>query len=277
MDDREARDELFAAALDAFVETRARLAAALAAAGHKAEAQALKKLRRPTPSAWATNQVVRRARDDVDAFLGASDRLRASQAVLVAGQGDRGVYQADVEELRRATAALSEAARRLLAELGRGEDRALVERVIANARAAALTDAGRAALLEGALAADVEGGVDAFGGLLGAGAAQGTAPQRRPVPQAPAPPSEPSARALERARALEDARRDEVAAREAAAVAEAGSARARAALDEAKQRAEEAQQAARDAETALRTAQRDATEAATRAGRATRHREALEP
>src|SRR6516225_7784737 len=136
MDDREARDELYAAALDAFVETRARLAAALAAAGHKAEAQTLKKLRRPSPSAWATNQVVRRARGDVDAFLEASDRLRASQAALVGGQGDRGVYQADVEELRRASASLSEVARRILGERGRADDRALVERVLANARAA---------------------------------------------------------------------------------------------------------------------------------------------
>jgi hypothetical protein len=294
MDDREARDELYAAALDAFVETRARLAAALAAAGHKAEAQTLKKLRRPSPAAWATNQVVRRARGEVDAFLEASDRLRASQAALVAGHGDRGVYQADVEELRRATGVLAEAARRTLAELGRPDDRALVERVLANARAAALTDAGRRALLEAALAADVEGGVDAFGGLLGAGSAAGPAPRREPSPHPPAPASrereqearrrEQESLERERARELEDARRDEAAAREAAAATEEVSTRARAALEDAKRRAEETQQAAREAEralreaeAALRSAQRDATEAATRAGRATRRREALEP
>ena len=45
-------DELFTASLEAFVETRARLAAALLAAGRKEEGQALKKVRRPSPSAW---------------------------------------------------------------------------------------------------------------------------------------------------------------------------------------------------------------------------------
>jgi hypothetical protein len=297
-----ALEELFGASLDAFVETRARLAGALAAAGRKAEAQALKKVRRPSPSAWATNQVVRRARADVDAFLDASDRLRGSQDAIVAGRGDRGVYQADVEELRRATAALAEAARRILAELGRSEDRSVVERVLANARAAALTEAGRAALLGGALAADLDGGVDAFGGLLAGGALPAPTSTAPPAPRPPPARVEPSARdgaadrraqearaaetrAREAARAQElaDARRDEGAARGAATAATAAVTRARAALDEARRRAEAAQHAAReaeralhDAEAALRGAQREAADAETRAGRATRRRESLE-
>jgi hypothetical protein len=298
MNEGEAKDELFAAALDAFVETRTRLAAALAASGHKAEGQAVKKLRRPSPSAWATNQVVRRARADVDAFLEASDRLRESQAALVSGQGDRGVYQADVEALRRATAGLSEATRRILAQLGRPDDRTLVDRVVANARAAALTDAGRQALLDGTLVADIEGGVDAFGGLLGAAPAGAPAPRPAAARHPPPPSARPAdardgeheaqrrdAEARERQRAAElcEARRDEGAAREAAAAAEAAATRARGAHEDARRRVEEAQEAARqaeralrDAEAALRSAQRDATEAETRAGRATRRREALE-
>ena len=196
MDQRDALDELFTTSLDAFVETRARLAAALLAAGRKDDAQALKKVRRPSPSAWATNQVVRRARAEVDAFLEASDRLRGSQGAIVAGRGDRGVYQADAEDLRRATAALTDAARRILAELGRADDRPVVERVLANARAAALTDAARQALLEGALLADLDGGVDAFGGLLSAPPpASGAAPPARAPATPPArPASGPSAR-----------------------------------------------------------------------------------
>jgi hypothetical protein len=294
MDERAAVDELFSARLDAFVETRARLAGALAAAGHKAEAQALKKLRRPSASAWATNQVVRRARGEVDAFLAASDRLRGSQGAIVAGRGDRGVYQADVEELRRATGLLAAATRRLLEEAGRGEDRALVDAVVANARAAALTDAGRQALLDGALAADLAGDVDAFGGLLVAGgaAAEPAAPPRpAKAAEAPRPAPGPSARedaeALrrreERERALEAARREEGDARAGAAAAEAALARARGEVEAARARVDEAQRAARDAEAALReadarqrAAQREATEAETRAGRATRRREALE-
>jgi hypothetical protein len=295
MGEREALEELFGASLDAFVETRTRLAARLAAAGLKAEAQALKKVRRPSPSAWATNQVVRRARAEIDAFLDASERLRGSQGAMVTGRGDRGVYQADTEELRRATSALVEAAHRLLAELGRPDDRALVDRVLANARAAALTEDARTALLAGALAADLDGG-DAFGGLLAAEGAVAPVTARppsprpaaspRPVPAPSAPDAdarrrEQEAAARERERA--DARRDEMAARDAATKADAASTSARAALDEARRRADDAHEAAREAErgvreaeAALREAQRAAAEAETRAGRATRRREALE-
>jgi len=290
--DARARDELYAAPWDAFVETRARLAAALIAAGHKAEGQALKKLRRPSPSAWATNLVVRGARDEVDAFLAASDRLRGSQAAMVGGRGDRGVYQADVEALREATAALAAAARRVLAPHGRGEDRALVDAVVANARAGALSDAGRASLLAGELAADVGGGEDAFGGLLAAGLTAAATPPRAAAPPAPPRPA-PSVAAREqearrrdeaRARELEAARRDEAAARAESTAAEAHATRARAARDEARRRVDEALAAARQAEGALATAeaahrdaQRAAAEAETRAGRATRRRESLEP
>jgi hypothetical protein len=299
MDKREAEDQLFAASLDAFVETRARLAAALAAAGHKEDGQALKKVRRPSASAWATNQVVRRARDALDLFLEASTRLRGSQGAIIAGRGDRGVYQADVEELRRAAAGLAEAARRVLAEAGRAEDRALVDRVVANARAAALTDAGRQALQGGALQADLDGGAEAFGGLFTAAPTDAAppAPVRSKPPEVVAAGTKPSARELEaqrrqqrqeaeekeRERALTAARRDEAEAREAVAATGAAAGGTRAALDEARRRLDEAQQAARDAERALRdadaahrTAQRDATLAETRAGRATRRREELE-
>jgi len=284
---REAREELFTTAPDAFVDTRARLAAALLAAGQKAEGQALKKVRRPSPSAWATNQVVRRARAEVDAFLEASARLRGSQGAIVAGRGDRGVYQADVEELRQATGALTAAARRIVDDLGRADDRPIIERVVANARAAALTDAGRKALLEGALVVDLDGGADVFGGLL-AGAALPTSVATRPREAPPAPKStareeEARHRAQEGARALEAARRDEAAARQTAAATEAAAARTRVSVEEARRRLDDAHEAARAAERALREAeathrgaQRDAAEAETRAGRATRRRESLD-
>jgi hypothetical protein len=284
MDPRQATSELFSAPLDAFVETRARLAAALIAAGHRAEGQALKKLRKPSPSAWATNQVVRRARGELDAFLAASEHLRESQGAMVTGRGDRGVYQADIEELRGATAALADATRRVLEVAGRGDDRALVDRVVANARTAALTEAVRAQLLGGELEADLDGGADAFGGLLAAGV---VAPAGPPRPAAPAGPTareqEAQRREEARLRELEEATRDETEACAAATTAEIAAKRAREDLDEARRRVDEAErvvreasQALREAETAQRGAQREADEAAARAGRATRRREALE-
>ena len=273
MDEEEALDELFGASLDAFVETRTRLAAGLVAAGHKAEAQALKKVRRPSPSAWATNQVVRRARGEVDAFLDASERLRGSQGAMVTGRGDRGVYQADTEDLRRATSALAEAARRLLAELGRPDDRAVVDRVLANVRAAALTEDARATLLGGALVADLDGG-DAFGGLLAAegaatqATARATSPRPVPPPARLRRPARPTPTRADRSRraaarasagARRRAPRREAAARDAAAKADAASARARTALDEARagapgpptRRRARAERGVREAEAAL--------------------------
>jgi hypothetical protein len=292
MDAREATAELFSAPLDAFVETRTRLAAALIAAGQRAEGQTLKKVRKPSPSAWATNQVVRRARAELDAFLAASEHLRESQGAIVAGRGDRGVYQADVDELRGATTALAAATRRVLDEAGRGDDRALVDRVVANARAAALTEAARAQLLGGVLEADLDGGADAFGGLFAPGAPAAAGPPRpaaaRPPVAAPAPgqaarEQEAQRREEARRRELDEATRDEAEARAAAASAETAAKRAREDLDGARRRLEDAERAVREAshalreaETAQRTAQREADEAGARAGRATRRREALE-
>jgi hypothetical protein len=277
MDERDALDQLFASPLEGFVEARARLAGELAAAGRKADAQALKKARKPSASAWATNQVVRRARAEVDAFLGASARLRQDQAAMLAGRTDRAAYQARADELRQATAALADAARRVLGALGRDDDRHVVERIVANARAAALTDEARAALLEARLVADLDGGAEVFGGLLAEGAAALALPTARaPAPAAPPTERAPTARELEarrrdeeRARQLEAARREETAARAVAATATAAATRAREARDEARRRLD-------DAEAELARAERDAAGAEAGAARASRHRERFE-
>ncbi|HSZ82799.1 MAG TPA: hypothetical protein VLA14_10985 [Polyangia bacterium] len=277
MDEREALDELYAGPLDGFVEARARLGAALAAAGRKADAQAVKKARKPSASAWATNQVVRRARAEVDAFLDASARLRQDQAAMLAGLTDRETYQARADDLRRATAALADAGRRVLDEIERGDDRQLVDRVVANARAAALTEDARAALLEGRLAADVDAGPEAFGGLFADGIAVAAAPAPARTPAAAPPPAPaPTARELEarrreeeRARQLEAARREELAARAVAATAAATATRAREARDEARRRLD-------DAELELERTQREAASAEAGAERAARHRARFE-
>jgi hypothetical protein len=280
MDEREALDELYAAPLEGFVEARARLGAALAAAGRKADAQALKKARKPSASAWATNQVVRRARAEVDAFLDASAGLRQDQAAMLAGLADRETYQARADDLRRATGALADAARRVLDEIKRGDDRQLVDRVVANARAAALTDAARAALLGGRLAVDVDAGTEAFGGLFADGAAltATSAPSRAPAaaPRSTFPVTAPTARELEarrrdeeRARQLEAARREEIAARAVATTAAATATREREARDEARRRLD-------DAEVELERTQREAASAEAGAERASRHRARFE-
>jgi hypothetical protein len=82
------RASLYAAAPDEFVAARNALAKALRADGQKAEAAEVAKLRRPTPPAWALNQV---ARDDaplVAAALDAGHALRQATDRALAGDRD---------------------------------------------------------------------------------------------------------------------------------------------------------------------------------------------
>jgi hypothetical protein len=261
-------DELFAAAPDAFVATRDRLAAELAGAGKKGESQALKKVRRPAPSNWATNQVVRRARSAVDELLDATERLRRAQDALLAGRGAQAQYQEGVEALRRATAALSKGARDVLAEAGRADDRHLIERVLANVRAAASSPERRSALLAGRLTADLEPGEELFGATVGA-----------PAPTSAAPEPEPG-----HDRLLAAAHAEEAAARTAADRTAALAKRARTTRDETTARVEDAEralaaarEALRAADAELRRAERDVARDEKQAEAATRRRQKLQP
>ncbi|HKQ67718.1 MAG TPA: hypothetical protein VJT73_00190 [Polyangiaceae bacterium] len=298
MDPRTARDELFAAPFDQFVETRARLAAELARAGQKDEGRALQKLRRPTLSAWATNQVVRRERAVVDAFCEASDRLRRSQGAMAAGASGRAEYQAAAEIYRHATAALADATRQVVGSSdGRGPDPHLVERVLSNFRTAATSDS-RQAVLGGQLDRDVDPGEMSLAGLLGvtavavgdASAPPSSAPARAEKAEDPESMTRAAAeKAAERereenARRLRAAKQEEAAAREAAERAAKAVTRARAARDEARDHLREAEAAVatakeelNEAEKTLRDSERDEARAAKLVETALERRLALEP
>lgn len=314
MDLSRATDELLAAPWDSFVETRTRLAAELAGAGRRDDSRALKKIRRPTAAAWATNQVVRRARAAVDAYLAASDALRDRQAAMLeGGGGDRAAYQAATGSFRQATAALTQAVRNVLGHEGREPDRAQVEGVMANVRAAALGDDRRAELLAGRLLAELPAGEGGLEGVFGASLAASAA-ATGPVTRAPAPHEKPypapardhqrthaeahakretegrakreaEARAKheEHARRLAAAADEEARAREAAATATAEAEQARAARAEAEERLKDAEAAVvkarqelHDAKATLQTAERTAKDSQAAVDRATERREALE-
>lgn len=293
----QARKELFGAALDRFVAERDRLASALTQGGAVAEGRALRKLRRPSPSAWLTNQVTRRAPEAVRAFFAASDAFRDAQDAMLARKTDRAHFQAALHAVRAATAALGDAARDALSEHGRAVDVHLVERVLANFRAAGLSSAARNALLAGELERDLQAETDALSTLVGAGgdadsggddgeheggsdqghveAVRGKGDKRSkggavPANGAPRSAKEEAAerRRAERERALEAAReleaRADGAARDAAAAAtEAGAAR-----DRARAHFEEQQRAADAAREALRGAEADLRRAETELARA---------
>jgi hypothetical protein len=276
-------DQLFSAPVDAFVATRDRLVAELARAGKKTESLALKKVRRPSPSAWATNQVVRQARPAVDEFLRASDRLRRSQDALVDGRGDQKKYQEGVEALRQVTAALTKATREVLDGVGRGDDRHLVDRVVANLRAAALVAERRPEVLAARLTTDVEAGQDLFGGMLGTGAASSLAQPAMPKAGELDKRQQAKTRHAEDARLLSAARQEESTARQAVARAAGIATRARTIRDEAADRAKDAERAVATARQTLRAAEADLRQAEHALARdekqaqsATRRRETLE-
>jgi hypothetical protein len=208
-------DELYGVTLDEFVPARTRLAKALRAEGRRAEAARVQELRKPTLPAWTVNQLVRLQRRDADLLLDAGHRLREAQAALLAG----GAQDAFADARRR----LDEALRRLLdgarSILAGRASAAMLDRVGATLRAAALSEEARPELALGRLAAEVE--QSGFDALAGAVPPPAKAPRRR----------EDAARrrALERARAkVEAARGREAGARRAAEAAEREAARLRA-------------------------------------------------
>jgi hypothetical protein len=72
-------DELYGLPPKAFSSARNEKAAALKAAGHAAEAQAVRRLAKPSPFLWATNQLARLHAERVAHFVDLVRRVRQSQ------------------------------------------------------------------------------------------------------------------------------------------------------------------------------------------------------
>jgi hypothetical protein len=292
LDIKGARDQLFAASLESFVEVRKELAAALASEGKKDDSRALKNVRRPSLSAWATNQVVRQALDESHAFFAASDALRHDQHAMMSGQSDRASYQLCAEAFRNASSELGAAARAILAKGGRSGDPALVERILTNFRHAAASQERREDLLGGELENDIAPGEDDLASSFGAMAGGAPPPSRGPAPEGRPNRSEEARRAREEqlraqkeelVRRLQSARAEETTAGQHALDAESRATRARWACDEARAKLDEVDAAAvrarqewRDAELVAQRATREASEARTAHERAREKRAAIE-
>jgi hypothetical protein len=177
-----AADELYGASFDDFIGERKRLAAALKKGGDAAGAKTLAALAKPSRSAWAINQLHRRARTELDALLRAGVEVRdatlAGRSEALAGATQ--VQRAKLGELRRRAA-------EILAESGHSPTDALLKAVTTNLQslsAAGSFDPDPA----GRLAKDRDPpGFDLF--AAAAGLTAGTlAP--KPAPTAPPPPPE---------------------------------------------------------------------------------------
>jgi hypothetical protein len=215
-------DRLYDLPLESFTEGRNALASELKRAGRDADADTVRALRKPSAAAWAANQVARRHRDELDAFLRAAARLREAQL----GQG----------EIRSAMGAERDALERLVGLAGEYAGATQLPRVRQTLEAAAVDDGAATALRTGRLDRELEPG--GFGTLVA-----GTPPARRRGP-------DPAAK-----RALAEARKRVTELRREAEAADAEARRRQEDWQRAQERAEEAARRLADAEQAAAEAE----------------------
>lgn len=211
-------DDLYGLPLEEFTAARNALAK---------ERPEAKGLRKPTLAAWAVNQLARRHRGELDAFLDAAAGLRDAQL----GGGD----------VAKATAAQREALRRLVQLAGEYAGSGQTERIRQTLQAAAVDDEAAAQVRAGRLERELEPG--GFGSLLAASAA---------MPKTPAA----ARRDAERERRIAEAERAEREARAALEEAERAEREARAVFEQARSAVEAAQRRADEAARKLREARR---------------------
>jgi hypothetical protein len=259
-------DRLYGLPLEQFTPARDALASSLRADKRRADADEVKRLRKPNLVAWALNQVRRRDPDRVSELLAAGERLRNAQREVVSG-GDRGLLRDAVADERRRAEEVVARAEQALIRAGHAPSPALQGRVRSTLRAAATGGEAGELLRAGRLVHDYE--VSDLGlGTVGAGdpVAAG-ARAKRPPPRRPRAQAERK-EVAERARAQAEAERTRRAITGALARARARAASLSGKLDEAERRAAQARRVAARAAGARARAPRAVEEARDRAAAA---------
>lgn len=116
MTEEAAMETLFRAALDEFVAVRKQLSSQLNAAGDAAAAGRVAKLKRPTVSVWAVNQLWWQEREAFETLFASARRVSAGELSVAA-------------EHRRVLGELREAGGRLLADAGHSANEATLRRI----------------------------------------------------------------------------------------------------------------------------------------------------
>ncbi|MEO5840367.1 MAG: hypothetical protein ABIQ73_11745 [Acidimicrobiales bacterium] len=247
--------ELYAARPSDFVRIRNDLARRLRKEDRRDDADTAAKLRRPSVTAAALNQVAREAPQLIEAFLAEGALLRAAMQRAIDGDA-ADVRPAQAAE-RRAADAVVVAARHLVEALGQRDTDANAQRINNTVRAVALDDSLAQRLRRGLLEDDVVASGFGFGGLeFGEGPPESPRPAKR-LRLVEAPPAPP----------LDDRQRElEVAERLAALRAEAEqradrAARLASAADEAQRLVDRLGEETALLQSRLRDAQRDARRA----------------
>jgi len=148
-------DRLYGLPLEQFTAERDAAAKALRKSGDREAAAVLAKLPKPTPAAWAANQVARTEPDVRDEFLAAGAALREAQEAALAG--DAGELR-DATRAQRAAVDAFMAAAQPLQPGGRPLSRAMSDRLRTTLLAAAGNEELSDALADGRLALEAEAG-----------------------------------------------------------------------------------------------------------------------
>jgi hypothetical protein len=214
------KDDLYSLPVEEFTKARDALAKELRTSGKKEAADEVKSLRKPSVSAWAVNQAVRRRPQEAKALVKAGDELRKAQRGVVSGRDPAQLREANSAH-RRLVEELTDEARAALEERG-AATAATVTRVAQTLRAASIDKEASKTLKAGTLAEDVEQA--GFGPLLAAvpsGArsrprrAAQPARKAKPSPKPkPAPKPKPDPNAAKRKRLEEQLARAQARVRE---------------------------------------------------------------
>jgi hypothetical protein len=220
---------LYGLPLDQFTSARDQLADELRDQGDRGAATTVKKLRRPTVSAWAVNQLVRIHRTEVLELLSVGEEVRAAQRAALSGGGAETIRELTARR-RRVVDRLLDLTENLLAQAGHGTSRPTLDKVADTLMAAIVDEEAAEAVRGGRLEREIAppSGFDALAGQI-------------PVSKTP---SKPERQARERARRAEERARD------------------------AQDAAEEAERAARHLEQQAEQIQKEAERARRRADRA---------
>jgi len=240
-------DELYALAPAAFTAARDEQAGQARASGDAGLAGEIRKLRRPTVSAWLVNLLAREDGGQVDDLLELGRSLREAQQAL---DGDR--LRELSAERRRLVAALTQEVQRLAAGAGQAVS-AQVEREVQDTLEAALADQGMGdAIRSGRLTRPLS-----YAGL-GEGIGVGDAVAVWPAPAGPS--RQPAPRPARKAGAARGDGRETKEAARARREAEAAE-RARQEAEAAERNRRDAAEDAREAQAGLDEAEQEVTSA----------------
>ena len=279
-------DRLFQAPFAEFVGARNGVAAMLKKAGRADESARVRGLAKPSYTAWLVNQLYWNARDVLDAFLKASDRVRAAEQALLEGRKAAGHAELVSARAAALNQLMSKASTRA-AEEGTPLSPALGERLKTTLEAIGAFGSSDGRHARGRLQEDLDPpGFAAFAAMAGMARPAPGAARKAPPPTAP-PPAEPPRLVVGRSVGLDqDARQAAAEARAALQEAQAAAARAqdaataageaerkaRLAVDAAKARLAEVERAVKSAEAevaattaAFKARQAEARKAATAA------------